>query len=424
MKHALAALLALAGLAGASAGTAAKPLSYTLLYNFCTQGGCADGSLPTSGLVADAKGNLFGVTETGGAHNQGIVFELERRKGSYALKVLHDFCFSCGDGVFPVSALVIDVKGNLYGATLGGGAHDCGIVFRLAPGKARLTVLHDFCTQAGDGNSPDTALVYAGKSAGAPYDGVSALYGTTPSGGAHQRGTVFALAPAGKSWSLTTLYSFCALAGCADGGGPSGELLLDGAGNLFGNASMGGGAGVVYELSPTAPGAQMTEKVVHAFCAPDECADGQGPAGALVMTAKGEILGTTVNALGAEGGAIFRLSPGGGGEWQESLEHVFCATDCADGYFPSGGLTSDGGGNVYGVNQLGGTGEGGIGGGVAYRFRDGKLTQLYQFCSQQGCADGRLPVGNLLRDAHGRIFGVTAQGGPKSAAGTVFRLSR
>lgn len=398
----------------------AKTLQYSLLHNFCTQGNCADGNSPLAGPIMDARGNLFGTTETGGAHNNGVVYELERHQETYALKVLHDFCFACGDGDFPAASLIADVNGNLYGATLGGGTHDCGIVFKLSPAKKKLKVLHDFCTQEGDGNLPDQALSYAGKSGGALYDGVSPLYGTTASGGTNGRGTVFSLKPSGQTWTLTTLYAFCALSGCADGGLPSGEVLVDGSGNLFGNASMGGGGGSVYELSP-ASGGQMNERIVHSFCAPEDCSDGQEPVGALAMTPDGEIFGTTENALGSEGGAIFKLTPIGT-DWNESLAHVFCAGKCDDGYLPSGGLIADGRGNLYGVNALGGTGENGIGGGVAFRFKGKKLTPLYQFCSEQNCADGRAPVGTLSMDRRGHLFGVTSQGGPVTAAGTVFEL--
>jgi len=248
---------------------------------------------------------------------------------------------------------------------------------------------------------------------------VSPLFGTTASGGANGQGTAFSLTPAGNSWTLSTLYAFCMQTGCSDGEEPSGEVLVDDAGNLFGNAGAANSGGVVYELSPAAGGGGMTEKVIHTFCS--NCSDGEGPVGALVMTSSGEIMGTTENANGSEGGAIFKLTPNGDG-WDESVVHVFCAGNCKDGYAPSGGLIIDGHGNVYGMNALGGAGENGVGGGTAYRFKGTKLIKLYDFCSQQSCADGRLPMGTLTRD-HGHLLGVTSQGGPVTAAGTVFVLT-
>jgi hypothetical protein len=143
----------------------------------------------------------------------------------------------------------------------------------------------------------------------------------------------------------------------------------------------------------------------------------------LALTPDGEIFGTATNANGSEGGAIFKLTPNGEG-WDETVPHVFCTGNCEDGYLPTGGLIADADGSVYGVNALGGTGEQGIGGGTAFRLKADKLTVLYPFCSQQNCADGRLPAGPLTRDARGNIFGITSQGGPQTAAGTVFVLKR
>jgi uncharacterized repeat protein (TIGR03803 family) len=403
---------------------AAKQWKYTQLYNFCTQDQCVDGGFPVAGLTQDAKGNLFGTTESGGKHGQGVVFELQRRGRSWKYKVLHSFCFSCGDGDFPASSLIVDVDGNVYGTTLGGGGHDCGMIFELTPATKALKVLHAFCSQADDGNSPDAALSYVGKSSGALYDGVSPLYGTTPRGGAHGRGTAFKLTANGGTWALTTLYAFCGEANCADGSEPSGELLVDASGNLFGNAGGGGSgnAGVVYEISQAGKRAQPTETVLYSFCSQENCADGQQPAGALAMNAQGEMFGTTENADNHEGGAIFKLTPTSGG-WQESVPHIFCAIKCKDGYLPSGGVIADSAGGIYGLNEAGGAGEDGIGAGVMYRLDQDGLKPLYAFCSEQNCDDGRGPAGTLIMDPHGALFGVTTQGGPNSGAGTMFELA-
>jgi uncharacterized repeat protein (TIGR03803 family) len=170
---------------------------------------------------------------------------------------------------------------------LGGGGHDCGIIFELTPATKKLKVLHAFCSQDNDGNGPDQALSYFGKTSGALYDGVSSLVGTTSGGGAQNHGTVFALTPSGGAWTLTTLYGFCSQANCADGSTPSGELMVDASGNLFGNAIFGGsaGAGVVYELSPAKKRTPMMEKVPYSFRTREHCADGQLPIGALATDA-------------------------------------------------------------------------------------------------------------------------------------------
>ena len=297
------------------------------------------------------------------------------------------------------------------------------MIFELTPATKALKVLHSFCSQDNDGNSPDQALSYFGKASGALYDGISPLYGTTGSGGTHGLGTAFQLTPNDDTWTLTTLYAFCGEANCADGSTPSGELMVDASGNLFGNAIFGGsaGAGAVYELSPAKKRTPMMEKVLYSFCTRENCADGQEPIGALAMDAQGQIYGTPEGANNSEGGAVFKLTPNGSG-WQESVPHVFCTIKCKDGYLPSGGLIADSSGNVYGLNILGGTGEGGVGAGVVYRLNGNKLTPLYPFCSEQNCADGSAPNGTLIMDPRGRLFGVTSQGGPNSAAGAIFEL--
>ena len=398
---------------------AAKSWHLTTLHNFCTVGSCADGSFPSSGLVRDAQGNFYGVTQTGGSHNNGVVFRLKRKAGSYVFEMLHHFCGACGEANGPVGELIVDASGNLYGTALGGGAHNCGTVFELIKPKWKLKTLHSFCGNAKDGEDPIAALSYAGKAGGALYDGVSPLYGTTSRGGAHSMGVAFKLARDGNRWKESVLYTFCSVAQCADGAQPSGALLVDDAGNLFGNAFLGGthGGGVTFKLTG------KEESVLYSFCVEEDCPDGMGPTGNLVMDGDGAILGTTMSGNG-ETGVLFKLTPEGD-TWQQSVLHTFCSPpDCADGYQPDGGLIADGKGNLFGIDQLGGLGEAGVGGGTAFQYKNGGIVPIYQFCSEDGCADGRVPTGAPVMDSHGDLFGVASQGGPTTAAGTIYRLSR
>jgi uncharacterized repeat protein (TIGR03803 family) len=168
----------------------------TVLYSFCALGGenCSDGQFPNAGLVFDQNGNLYGTTEFGGEHDTGTAFKLTP-KGKET--VLHSFCVqnNCTDGAAPFVGLVIDQKGNLYGTTYYGGANDhcdeggggCGGVFKITP-KGKETVLYSFCKQNGctDGADPQAGLV---------FDQKGNLYGTTQYGGAHNDGVVFKLTP-------------------------------------------------------------------------------------------------------------------------------------------------------------------------------------------------------------------------------------
>ncbi|MGA9342272.1 MAG: choice-of-anchor tandem repeat GloVer-containing protein [Rhodanobacteraceae bacterium] len=167
--------------------------SYTILHYFADGN---DGASPTSELIMDPAGNLYGTTNRGGAYNAGTVFEVEANGAETVL-----YTFTGGDdGLNPVAGLVMDEYGNLYGATQGG-AQDAGNVFKLTP-RGQETVLHDF--DGADGRLPWGTLI---------RDDDGNLYGTTLEGGAGNRGTVFLLTPAGQE---TVLHSF---AGGSDGAG-------------------------------------------------------------------------------------------------------------------------------------------------------------------------------------------------------------
>jgi uncharacterized repeat protein (TIGR03803 family) len=326
-----------------------------------------DGYGPFAGLIFDAAGNLYGTTTSGGAFNQGTVFELTPTAGGgWTEQVLYSFCSqtNCTDGAYPLAGLIFDAAGNLYGATYNGGiypcgAYGCGTVFELSPtagGGWTETVLHSF------GNGTDGAFPYAGLI----FDAAGNLYGTTTGGGTYRGGTVFQLTPtAGGGWAEQVLYSFCSQTNCTDGGGPGG-LIFDAAGNLYGTTGGGGayGGGTVFELSPTAGGG-WTEKVLHSF----NGTDGTGPS-AVIFDAAGNLYGTTEYG-GAYGGnlgdgTVFELTPTAGGGWTEKVLHSF--GNGTDGAWPLAGLIIDAAGNLYGMTWIGGD----YGGGTVFA-----LTPVY-----------------------------------------------
>ncbi|MFZ0283800.1 MAG: choice-of-anchor tandem repeat GloVer-containing protein, partial [Terriglobales bacterium] len=155
----------------------------TVLYSFT---GGPDGGLPFAGLVRDSAGNLYGTTLIGGTSGVGTVFKLD---STGMETVLYNFCSQsgCADGSQPYASLVRDSAGNLYGTTYGGGSNDGGTVFRLDK-TGKETVLHSFCSLSGcaDGGFPYAGLV--GDSSGN-------LYGTTSNFGAYAWGTVFEITP-------------------------------------------------------------------------------------------------------------------------------------------------------------------------------------------------------------------------------------
>jgi uncharacterized repeat protein (TIGR03803 family) len=133
------------------------------------------------------------------------------------------FSFNGGDGASPQAGLIMDAQGNLYGTTWAGGV-GWGTVFRLDP-SGKETVLHSFTDNFSDGASPFGSVI---------MDAAGNLYGTTYVGGGHGYGTVFKLEPSGTE---TVLHSFT---DGADGSLPSGNLIIDADGNLYGVADYGG----------------------------------------------------------------------------------------------------------------------------------------------------------------------------------------
>jgi uncharacterized repeat protein (TIGR03803 family) len=200
--------------------------SETVLHSFTDSG---DAAYPDAGLIADASGNLYGTTNSGGAYGAGTVFKLTP---SGSETVLYSFINT--SGALPGKAgLIADASGNLYGTTNSGGAYSYGTVFKLTPSGSE-TVLYSF-TGGSDGRGPEAGLI---------FDASGNLYGTTFSGGAHGYGTVFKLTPSG---SETVLHSFTG----SDGAYPAAGLIADAAGNLYGTTVEGGVSdlGTVFKLS-------------------------------------------------------------------------------------------------------------------------------------------------------------------------------
>ena len=198
----------------------------------------SDGGTPRGRVIFDSQGNLYGTAVGGGAHSCGTVFKLTP---SGTLTVLYNFNNTGNDGCFPVSGLVSDSQGNLYGVTDSGGSCAIGTVFEVTPTGSE-TVLHSFCGGS-DGVAPDGDLI---------LDSLGNLYGTTSVGGAFNRGTVFKLTLSGVE---TVLHSFSG----PDGFEPTASLTLDAAGNLYGATQFGGsfssgcnnnGCGSVFKITP------------------------------------------------------------------------------------------------------------------------------------------------------------------------------
>ncbi|HEX8799106.1 MAG TPA: choice-of-anchor tandem repeat GloVer-containing protein [Terriglobales bacterium] len=391
---------------------------YEVIYNFP---GLAGGSGP-AGLISDAAGNLYG-TASGGPDSlygdKGVVFKLSHNaSGKWSESVLHTF--QGKDGTGPSGGLVIDKDGNVYGTTSLGGGYNSGLVFKLAPeldGKWSETVLHSF--QGTDGVNPNGDLV---------FDKAGNLYGTTNAGGGHNLGLVFKLAPEldGK-WSETVLHSFQG----TDGANPNGGLIFDRAGNLYGTTYSGGthNNGTVFKLSPDADG-EWTETVLHSF---QGSPDGANPDAGLIFDRVGNLYGPTYGGgtpnFGGYG-TVFKLSPELNGEWTETVLHSFQAADnlqAPGGFYPEARLTFDRAGNLYGTTFFGGSGGAA---GVVFKLSpelNGRWIETVMR-SFQGYPDGGEPMGTLIIDSAGHLYGTTTVGGNSgncfiAGCGTVFQIT-
>jgi len=264
----------------------------TTLYTFCSQTNCTDGVEPSAGLVQGTSGSFYGTTSDGGANGGcGTIFEIT---AAGALTTLHSF--DCTDGNYSQAPLVQAANGNFYGTTPLGGANELGTVFEITP-AGQFTLLYSFCSQDGctDGIEPFAGLVQG-------TDGN--LYGTTLAGGADGAGTVFKITPGG---TLTTIYNFCSQSGCTDGIEPFAGLVQGTDGNFYGTTAFGGanGEGTVFKITPSG-----TLTTLYSFCSLSGCADGEIPYAGLVQ-ASGNFYGTTY-AGGTNGyGTVFEIAPSG-----------------------------------------------------------------------------------------------------------------
>ncbi len=338
---------------------------FTTLYDFL---GGEDGKYPSGRPIFAPDRVLYGTTQGGGGSNQcytgcGTVFSLRPQttvRGSancpttscpWIETVLYRFTGG-SDGSWPLGEVVFDKEGNLYGTTATGGTGQCnyfvgipgcGVVFELTPSKGGWvqTVLYTF-TGRSDGGLPAGGLI---------FDDAGDLYGTTIVGGDFNCdaqegcGTVFQLTPSSSGWKEKVLYTFT---GGRDGRSPSGGVIFDQFGNLYGATAHGDpGGSTAFELTPS--GDSWTYSLVYSF-------EGLGPTDSLIIDNAGNLYGTT-DGGGTDGlGTAFVLKRSGN-IWTETVLHDF--TGLLDGGGPSSTPARDSNGNLYGTASGGGRYNGG-----------------------------------------------------------------
>jgi len=453
-----------------------------VLYQFQ---GAPDGAGPQSSLIVDANHLLYGTTPYGGqgkcgSSGCGTVFELippAAGSNKWTEKVLYSFQGGT-DGALPQAGLVLDQSGNLYGTTASGGGNStalgcafgeiagCGTVFRLSRpttkgGAWAETVLYAFQGNP-DGSQPMGSLI---------FDAKGNLYGTTAEGGAGYCengynnpyggcGSVFELSPPVKGndpWTEAILYAFNGLGGGdTDGAVPTGGVIFDQNGNLYGTTlaggvSCGGGefcGGTVFQLTPPAEkGNPWTETELTTFFGAKAGEGATLPGASLIFDKKGNLYGTTL--LGGNGacntyeeealpscGTIFSLSPPtNGGTW--TLTAIYSFNGTIDGAYPayygSASMAIDGKGNLYGTTPSAGDQPGcsflgripDPGCGTVWKLTPPSSkgeawaeTTLHTFA---GASDGAVALGGVVfKD--GTLFRTTTGLGSSASSGTVFSI--
>ena len=372
--------------------------TFTPLFQFNT----LDQAFPEGSIFRDAVGNLYGTTTEAGS-----VFKIDRNGNESIFALING-----GElGIFPTGSLTQDSAGNLYGVAEGG-AGGAGVLYKLSP-KGKGSVL--FAFQGGlDNTNPKEPAggVLLGKNGnilGAALVGnnLACKLGC---------GSIFSLDAAGH---MQFLHEFT---GGADGSNPTGPLVQDAAGNLYGVAKSGGdhscpafflfrgkGCGVVFKIDT-----HNVFTVLHTFTGGK---DGAVPQEGLLLDAAGNLLGTTFKGGRLKGtklnnGVVYKISRDGA----YIVLHRFTTPE---GQNPNGGLVSDPDGNLYGTTQLGGDQALGT---VFKLSPDGTLTVLHNF---QGLEDGASPLAGLFRDSNGHLYGTAVKNSliQLTQGGNVFEIT-
>jgi len=257
-----------------------------------TFGNANDGAQPIGGVVFDSAGNFYGTTSLGGAYGNGTVFEGTRYGHGWIEKPIYSFTDGT-DPINPPAGVTLDAQGNLYGTASLGGAYGYGAVYKLSRSASGWTetVLYNF-QALDDGANPVGGVI---------VDSAGNLYGTTFDGGVNGGGTVYQLSPSGEGWTFSILYSFV-----GGYGGPYNKLTLDANGNLYGftNAEGANGLGSIFKLAPGNGGWTFTD--LYDFAGGS---DGGLPYGSVAVDGKGNVFGTAVVGGTDNQGVVFEITP-------------------------------------------------------------------------------------------------------------------
>jgi uncharacterized repeat protein (TIGR03803 family) len=381
------------------AATQMEAQTLTTIHTFSGHG---DGSFPIAGLTIDRGGNLYGTASGGGTMRNGTAFKLTRSANGWILNPIYTFTGG-SDGGYPNSRIVFGADGTLYGTALFGGEFGSGVVYSLQPPAS--TCESALCPWVETVLYSFPAAAHGVIPSGdLIFDRDGNLYGATQQGGGtgcggSGCGTVYKLSRSGGGWALSASYVF---QGADDGGAPVG-VTLDGAGNLYGAATNYGAhnLGTIFLLTPDGSG--FSETTLHAF---QELSDGEYPASALTFDSAGNLYGNTEGGPDSSG-VVFEMTPSGGGWNFVSLAQLPLLYAIGPIGAP---MAIDPDGNLLGTISSEGYFEGAV-----FEITSGGGTWILDILhSFTGSTDGAEPFSNVVFDSAGNLYGTASVGGSRS----------
>jgi hypothetical protein len=440
--------------------------TYTVIHTFT---GELDGGTPYAGLTWDGGSNFYGTAAVGGytgavcynllgmaANGCGVVYRLHRSVSNWTFNTIYEFRGATVDGNFPLAPVTLAPDGTLYGTTWAGhyngtpgckwaGLHPtpvgCGMVFHLHPppticrtSQCRWTETISWGfpgSNQGGGSGPSQGQLV--------FDQAGNLYGTNWDSKLNP-GEIFQLVPSDGIWTIGKTYVTTDALGSNSPFIPLNAVTLDSAGNLYSTSQLGpedapncgvpnlNGCGTIFQLSPTPSG--WNASIIYSFA---NGADGRFPVAGLVADRAGDLYGVSSSGGTDNGGVVFQLSPSGGGwnyhqiyvlpDGDPQAAHCFVAVNTPGCSGPWGTLLMDSVGNLYGASYANGSHHYGNVFKLTQSNGRWSYTDLYDFT---GASDGANPVGGLILDGNGNLYGTTLRGGSTNCfggCGVVFEIT-
>jgi uncharacterized repeat protein (TIGR03803 family) len=350
--------------------------------------GSSNGSYPSGSLIEASDGNLYGLTESGGVNNYGVLFQYKTTTSIFTKKLNFD-----GDdnGSYPLGSLMEASDGKLYGMTKAGGTNYQGVIFQYDVSASTAIKKFDFAGTS-NGSNPFGSLIQA-------LDGM--LYATTNSGGPNDKGVLFQYNPATSTY--TKKFNF---EEAIHGSYPLGTLIQASDGMLYGMTDRGGAnnMGTLFQYNPIT--STYTVKVDFAGAS-----NGRDPQGSLMQASDGKLYGMTFLGGIQDNGVLFQYDPA------TSVYTKKIDFNGVNGVTPYGSLMQATDGQLYGVAKGGGTNSMGVM--FQYNPATSSLIKKVDFA---GASNGMFPLGSLIQASDGNLYGLTNSGGAYSK-GVLFQYN-